>query len=200
VTRLRDQLTLLLLFACQRAPRPAAGGGATAVREVVPESTPVAPVPSDSTAALQQARDSAIATYVAAREQFGTTQGRIRAALGAPDSVEATPFQNPHDSTQTDTVIRLYYPGVTLGLYRVALSGTDLLGEVILSRQRGVPPLGVGIGSTRGQLEAAFGPPSEEGHDEAGHETVEYVRELEGVTFVLDKGVVSRIEWTGHVD
>ena len=200
MTRLRDQLALILLLACQRAPRPAAGGGATAVHEVPPESARVAPAPLDSTAALQQARDSAIAAYVAAREQFGTTQGRIRAALGTPDSVQATPFQNAHDSTQTDTVIRLYYPGVTLGLYRVALSGTDLLGEVILSRQRSAPHLGVGIGSTREQLEAAFGPPNEEGQDEAGHQTVEYVRELAGVTFVLDKGVVSRIEWAAHVD
>ena len=200
MTRLRDQLTLLLLFACQPAPRPAAGGGATAVHEVLPDSAAVAPAPSDSTAALQQARDSAIAAYVAAREQFGTTQERIRAALGTPDSVQATPFQNRHDSTQTDTVIQLYYPGLTLGLYRVALSGTDLLGEVILSRRRSAPPLGVGIGSTREQLEAAFGPPSEEGQDEAGHETLEYIHELEGVTFVLDKSVVSRIEWTVHVD
>src|SRR5437870_12777127 len=87
-----------LLVACQRAPRRAAGGGATAVHEVPPESARVAPAPLDSTAALQQARDSAIAAYVAAREQFGTTQGRIRAALGTPDSVQATPFQNAHDS------------------------------------------------------------------------------------------------------
>jgi len=201
MTRPRGPLTLLLLLlACNRAPQPATGREPSMAPHLSSESTPVAPALLDSAVALQDARDRAVATYVAAREQFGTGEARIRAALGTPDSVQLTPFQNRHDSTQTDTVIRLYYPGVTLGLYRVAASGTDLLGEVLLTRERGKHPLGIGIGSTREQLETVFGPANEEGHDDAGHETLEYLQEGEGVTFVLDRGAVSRIEWTGHVD
>ena len=201
MTRPRGPLTLLLLLlACKRAPQPATGRESSAVPHLPSESTPVAPTLSDSAVAPQDARDRAVATYVAAREQFGTSEARIRAALGAPDSVQLTPFQNRHDSTQTDTIIRLYYPGVALGLYRVAASGTDLLGEVLLTRERGKRPLGIGIGSTPEQLEAVFGPPTEQGQDDAGHETLEYLHEGEGVTFVLHKGAVSGIEWTGHVD
>jgi hypothetical protein len=189
---------LLVLVACRQARQPATGREPGA--ELPPDSTPVAPVLLDSTVALEQARDSAVATYVAAREQFGTSEARIRTTLGTPDSVQVTPLPNRHDSTQTDTVLRLYYPGVRLGLYRVGLTGTDLLWEVLLSRQLGKRSLDIGIGSTREELEAVLGPAPEQGHDDAGHETLEYRHEGGGVTFVLDRGAVSRIEWTGHVD
>jgi hypothetical protein len=199
--RPRGLLSLLpFLLACRQAPQPATGREPSAGAELRPDSTPGAPVLLDSADALQQARDRAVATYVAAREQFGTTEGRIRTALGTPDTVQVTPLPNRHDSTQTDTVIRLYYPGVKLGLYRVALTGTDLVWEVLLSRQLGKRPLDVGIGSTREQLETVFGPATEPGQDDAGHETLGYLHEGEGVTFVLDRGAVTRIEWTGHVD
>ena len=201
MTTPRGLLSLLLLvLACREAPQPATGREPSTVPDLPPESTSVAPAPSDSTAALQEARDRAVATYVAAREQFGTSERKILTALGPPDSVRLTPLLNPHDSTQTDTIVRLHYPGIRLGLYRVAASGTDLLWEVLLTRQRGKRPFDVGIGSTREQLEAVLGPATEEGRDDAGHDTLEYLREGEGVKFVSDRGAVSRIEWTGHVD
>ena len=191
---------LLLLLACRRAAEPATGREPGVGRELQPDSTPVAPALLDSTVALQEAHDRAVAIYVAAREQFGTREPRINTALGTPDSVQLTPVRNRHDSTQTDTIVRLYYPGVTLDLYRVTQSGTDLLWHLVLSRQGAKRPLGVGIGSTREQLEAVLGPPTELGKDDAGLETLEYLHEGEGVTFVLDRGAVSRIEWIGHVD
>src|SRR6266581_385854 len=90
----------------------------------------------------------------ASGEQFGTTEREIRRILGAPDSVNATPFQNLHDSTQTDTILRFYYRDLILGLYRVTQARSDFLLQVILSGAGRRLPFGIGVGTNREQLVA----------------------------------------------
>ena len=194
-------LVVLLVLACKRVPRPASEQAADRLHLKESESGSQTTVASDSSTA-PPARDSALAAYLAARGQFGANEQAIRAAVGAPDSMEAMAFQNMHDSTQTDTVIRLYYPGALFVLYRVTLTHEDMLGQVILTRSRGSRPLGIGVGSTRDELQAVLGPPTEASQDDSVLAALDYERpySLARIRFVLEGNRVSRVEWLLEID
>src|SRR2546426_8655367 len=71
----------------------------------------------------------AVTRFLNAGQNFGTTENAIRAHLGRPDSVVLSPILNAEDAQQADTLVRLYYPIRTFGLYRSTLSHRDTLSE-----------------------------------------------------------------------
>ena len=147
-------------------------------------------------------QDTIIPVLLATGREFGTTEQETRQFLGAPDRVTAEPFQNQHDATKTDTIIRLYYRDLTLALYRVTESRADILLQVILSRAGRRIPFGIDIGTRREDV-VAIQAPTREGHDDEGLETLEYHGPMERpgiVRFVLRRDRVQRIEWVYFID
>jgi hypothetical protein len=152
---------------------------------------------------LTNSQDTVIATLLLAGQQFGTTEQQIRQRLGRVDSVRATPIQNRYDSTQTDTVVRLFYHDLTLGLYRVAKGHRDILGHVILSGIGHRIPFDIGVGTDRRRLLALLGKPPAILVDDEGVETLEYQGPMEDpskIRFVLRNERVRRIEWSYYIE
>jgi hypothetical protein len=135
-------------------------------------------------------------------EQFGTSEHDIRKRLGEPDSINAQPFQNRHDSTQTDSILQLYYSDLTLGLYRVVTENVDLLLQVTLAGTGHPLPSVIGVGTDRERLVSHLGRPSAVFLDDADREILEYLdpEDLGRVRLTLRDGRVERIEWSYYVD
>lgn len=148
------------------------------------------------------AQDTITPVFLAAGRQFGTTERAIRRMLGAPDKVSAEPFQNQHDSTKTDTILRLNYRDLMLALYRVTESRSDFLLQVILSRAGRRLPFGIDVGTKRDEVVTILGP-MREVLDDDGLETLEYQGPMEHsgiIRFVLRRDRVHRIEWSYFID
>lgn len=197
----RAVLLPLLLVACGSDQKPDAAQ--TVVRPNPPSLDTTTPaLGTADSLPPPTAHDTVIPAFLAAGRQFGTIEREIRPILGAPDSVSAEPYPNQHDSTQTDTILRLYYRDLTLALYRVTKSRGDILLQVILSRAGRRLPFGIDVGTKRDEVVAILGP-TREGLDDAGLETLEYEGPMENpgiVRFVLRRDRVHRIEWSYFID
>ncbi len=193
-------LLSLLLVACGSGEKSDAAQ--TVVQLDRPRLDTTTPASGADSVAPPAPEDTALSALLAAGEQFGTTEREIRRILGAPDSVNATPFQNLHDSTQTDTILRFYYRDLILGLYRVTQARSDFLLQVILSGAGRRLPFGIGVGTNREQLVAIVGP-GKEGLDDSSVETLEYggpTDDSSMIRFYLRKDRVQRVEWTYFID
>jgi hypothetical protein len=188
-------LLCALLVACGAEQKPAAAPPSldTTLQVVTSESLPPPPPPLE---------DTITAALLAAGRQWGTTERDIRRILGTPDDVTTEPFQNQHDSTKTDTILRLKYRDLTLALYRVTESGKDILLQVILSRAGRPLPFGLDIGTRREDI-VALRAPTGESLDDERLETLEYQGSMESpglFRFVLRRDRVQRIEWAYFID
>lgn len=199
MARRRPELLLCaLLVACGAGEKPDAAQ--TVVQETPPPDTTTPLVAAESLPPPPR-QDTIVPVLLAAGRQWGTTERAIRRILGAPDDVSAEPFQNQHDSTKTDTIIRLKYRDVTVALYRVTESRADILLHVLLSRAGRRLPFGIDIGTRRDDVVAILAP-TREGLD-GELETLEYQGPMDSpgvVRFMLRRDRVQRIEWVYFID
>jgi hypothetical protein len=153
----RALLLTLLLVSCGPGEKPDA---AQTVVQINPPffdtATPAINAADSLPPTIPQ--DTILPALLDAGRQFGTTEREIQRILGEPDSVSATPFQNQHDATQTDTILRLYYHDLTLALYRITQGRGEILVQVILSGAGRHLPFDMGVGTNREQLVAVVGP------------------------------------------
>jgi hypothetical protein len=196
----RTLLLAFLLLACGSDPKPDAAH--TVVQQGQPSLDTTTPAPTLDSLPPPTPQDTITPALIATGREFGTTEREIRQFLGAPDRVTAEPFQNQHDATKTDTILRLYYRDLTLALYRVSESRADILVQVILSRAGRRIPFGIDIGTHREQVVAILAPTREVLGDDR-LETLEYQGPMEHpgtVRFVLRRDRVHRIEWSYFID
>ncbi len=196
----RTLLLAFLLVACGSDPKPDAAQ--TAVQQGQPSLDTSTPAPALDSLLPPTPQDTIVPVLLATGREFGTTEREIRQFLGAPDRVTAEPFQNQHDATKTDTILRLYYRDLTLALYRVTESRVDILLQVILSRAGRRIAFGIDIGTRREQV-VAIQAPTREVLDDEGLETLEYQGPMDHpgiVRFVLRRDRVHRIEWSYFID
>jgi len=198
--RAPNLLLCALLVACGSEQKP------DAVPAVVHETPPpdtTTPIIAAESLPPPPPEDTSLRVFVAAGRQWGTTEREIRRRLGGPDRVIAEPFPNQHDSTKTDTIVRLVYRDLTVVLYRVTESGSDLLLQAVLSRSGRPLPLGIDVGTRKAEVVEILGS-TREGLDEDENETLEYrggPMESPGVVrFVLRRDRVQRIEWVYFID
>jgi hypothetical protein len=186
---LRSSPRLALLVAALAAP---------ACRPV-----PAVPAAASSSVAPQLEEESEVARYLRdALPELGVTRADIAALLGGPDSVSVTTVANRHDPAVTDSVLTLFYDGLSAVVYRAGYDGKEMLAALEITQSRHLrSPAGAGIGATAEDVIAALGRP-DSGSDEyleftcaecliAGHETVR---------FVLSRGAVARIEIRHWID
>ena len=195
---LAPTLLLAFLLACGSGEQPHTPQ--TVAQQTPAPDTTTALVAAESLAPLPG--DTITPVLLAAGRQWGTTEREIRRALGTPDDVTTEPFANQHDSTMTDTIIRLEYRDLTVALYRVTESRAEILLQVVLSRAGRPMPFGIGIGARRDDVVAILAP-TREGLDDERLETLEYQGGMESpgvVRFVLRRDRVQRIEWVYFID
>lgn len=128
---------MLLLAAC--AERSALPGPATPAHA------------APATASLQTLIDDTLEAPSSAALE------RVLALLGSPADGEQSPAVNLHDPARTDRVHRLAYPGVrVVVLEAVALERSFLL-ELEVTAGGYTSPEGIGVGSGRDEVVAAYG-------------------------------------------
>lgn len=189
---------LVLLVACSPGEKADVPQTVVQLDQPPAETTPVVaeslppPPPADTITPV----------LLAAGRQWGTTEDEIRRSLGAPDEVTLEPYPNQHDTTKTDTIVRLMYRDLTVALYRVTESSADILLQVVLSRSGRGLPFGIDVGTRREEV-AAIRAPTRESLDDDRNETLEYQGSMESpglVRFVLRRDRVQRIEWVYFID
>jgi len=186
-------LLCALLVACGAEQKPDAPQSVVQAAPPAPDTETPAPAPP---------QDTITPALLAAGRQWGTTEGEIRRTLGAPDDVTAEAFQNQHDATKTDTILRLKYRDLMVALYRVTESRADMLLQAVVSRAGHRLPFGIDIGTRREDIVAILAP-TREGLDDDRLETLEYHGPMESpgmVRFVLRRDRVQRIEWVYFID
>ena len=196
----RAFLLPLLLFACTPGEKPDAAQ--TVIQQPPPPLDTTTPIVAAESLPPPPQEDTITPVLLAAGRQWGTTERAIRRTLGAPDRVSAEPFQNQHDSTKTDTILRLVYRDLTVALYRVTDSRADILLQVVLSRAGRRLPFGIDVGNRKEDVVAILGA-TREGLDDDKNETLEYQETMESpgvVRFVLRRDRVQRIEWVYFID
>ena len=111
------------------------------------------------------------------------------------------PVANRHDPEQTDTLRSLIYDGLTLMFYDVT-GGAALLQEVAVTGPGYETNEGIGVGSTRVEVEAAFGSPVQTADGDPVYELFEGPEDPTGtyvrVTYEGERATALR--WQFYVD
>jgi hypothetical protein len=115
MNRPRARLTFVLpvlLVGCGSDRKP--DSAQTVVQQGQLSLDTTTPTPAVDSVPSSTPEDTVIPRLLATGREFGTTEQEIRQFLGLPDRVTAEPFENQHDATKTDTILRLYYRDLTL--------------------------------------------------------------------------------------
>lgn len=92
---------------------------------------------------------------------LGSTRAALRKAIGDPDSVRARSVPNPHDAAVTDSVLTLYYPGLSAQFYRAGYDGRELLSSLTISDDRYLRPESpLRLGMAADEVRLVLGEPS----------------------------------------
>ncbi len=189
-------LCISLLTSCEAQGRRPRGDSSKAV----PDASGTG-VSKDAPDALRIPVDSARTLMLMAAPWFGSTEEEIRLRLGPPEAVRLDPPFG-HRAESGDSVVRLEYPGLSIGLYRVLPERRDLLGHVVLSDSSWPNPfLVVRVGASPDAVRAALGTPDVRQDDE--NEMIwEYSagENDETIGFRFNGKRLSRIEWTLYID
>jgi hypothetical protein len=186
-------LVAAALVACA-APKQEAAGGSPFHREVPPTAdTTTSPLPSTT--------DSARSAYWAFVNKLDGRRGDVGKVLGPPTSSSGDTLRNVHDPTVVDSLVTLHYPGLEVQFFVGAAGGNEFPTLVSTTDSSVRLPLPVGIGSSRAELERAFGRAD---FESSRSDSVCLQFEVSGgsnqLVFLLLNNTVRRIEWSYYVD
>jgi hypothetical protein len=186
-----------LTAACRGSERkPATDTTAVQVEPPAPESLPAGPLSST---------DSARFHYWQFAGRFGESRAALVAKLGTPTSTTSDTLRNQHDPTVVDSLVTLWYAGVSVRFF-VGSSGNEFPLAVSVTDSSIGLPLPVGIGSPRSAIDRSFGAPDYEKR-RGDSLLAQFVVPSAGISpgdneliFVFVGGTVRRIEWVYYVD
>lgn len=152
------------------------------------ERLPAAPAtPPPRSAAVAHLIDKAL------RTDGSISRPELVHRLGLPlqTTVEAIP--NQYDSTRTDTVRTLVYPGLQAMLYET--SPRTFLIRIVLTDERYVSPEGLRVGMLPQQVVSTIGPPT--AHDQRAGELIYAEHDTMPTALILKvrRGHVTQIAW-----
>lgn len=126
------------------------------------------------------------------------TPSGLRSEFGAPDSTHARPTPNRHIPGQTDSIVTVYYPGLTVEAYRTAdarelVQRVDVLANRWLRRAPG-------IGAGREEVGGALGAPTEQSDSTLAYLCMQCGPVEEPITFFFADDRVRRVRFAFYVD
>jgi len=197
----------IVLAACTRGSGQR-NAGADSAASVAPDVEMGDTASSNQPVVREGASDSAVALIEGYIERFGHTRTEVHAVLGQPDSASTRATQNIHDSTVTDTVVTLYYPKLTVGLFVFPYGNGGFVTSLEVTGARPDIPFGLGVGAPCAKVRTVLGAPTQE--DSLGHRVrLSYggpgsdprdIRGPDEIRFECEAGAVSRIQWVPYVD
>jgi hypothetical protein len=126
------------------------------------------------------------------------TRNDFERRFGKPVSVSAKPFTNWHTS-ETDTVYKLVFKGLTIDLYEVARDHSIAVLRVLLTDNRWRFPMRLRIGDARQQVLQFLGNPIEDRTSEWVYVCADCVEENK-ITFGFSGDKIRTIQWDFALD
>lgn len=112
-----------------------------------------------------------------------------------PSKVEVRKQANVHYPEVTDTVRTYYCPTATIEIYESRLaSNPEIVKKVTAHRQISLP-FGIGVDSTRAQVEAALGKPTV-----ANSRGLQYAIETDSIYFSVEKEQIVKVIWSSNLE
>lgn len=71
---------------------------------------------------------------------LGGTRAELSRALGGPDSVRGRVVPNRHDGAISDSLLTVYYPGLSVEFFRAGFDGRELLSALVIVDDRYLRP------------------------------------------------------------
>jgi hypothetical protein len=182
--RIATLALVVLAASCSRAsdtpPDAAAGGDAS-------PAAAVDDVPSDLT--CETFRESVL--------RSGTDRDALHKSWGPPDSVRASTEPNRHIEGETDSLLVVRYPGLSVSL-RMPPSGRELTSHADVRDNRYLRYPAIGIGADTARVIGALGEPARRSADGFVYECG--MAAAQPITFVIEDGMVRRIDIAYYVD
>ena len=121
--------------------------------------------------------------------------------LNEPADTETDPVENRHVLGQIDTIRTLVYDGIELEFYDITDNGI-LLQEVTVDGKEYVTAEGIGVGSSRADVEAAYGSPYLAADGQPVHEITSSFDEATPTHLRVqyDGDTVTSLSWYFYVD
>lgn len=111
-----------------------------------------------------------------------------------PLKVEARKQTNAHYPEVVDTVRTYCCPNATIEIYESRLSSKSEIVQQVTSHKTNSLPFGVGVGSTRAQVETALGKATIK--NERG---LQYSIETDSISFLCESGQVTKVIWSSNL-
>ena len=108
-----------------------------------------------------------------------------------PPKVETRKQANVHYPEVTDTVRTYHCPNATIEIYESRLASNPEIVQQVTSHKPASLPFGIGVGSTRAQVEAALGKATV-----ANERGLQYSIETDSISFVSEKERVTKVIWS----
>jgi hypothetical protein len=181
------------LVACG-APKHETAVGSPSRREAAPAAeTAPGPVPS--------ATDSVRGAYWAFVQKLDGRRADVRKVLGPPASSSGDTLRNVHDPAIVDSLVTLRFAGLQIQFFVGAAGGNEFPTLVSTTDSSVRLPLPVGIGSTRAELEHAFGRADFES-SRSDSLCLQFAVPGGGnqLVFLLLNDRVRKVEWSYYVD
>jgi hypothetical protein len=127
----------------------------------------------------------------------GTDRDALSNAWGTPESVRVSTEPNRHIEGATDSLLVVRYPGLSVSL-RKPPSGRELTSHADVSDNRYLRYPAIGVGADTASVIGALGEPTRRPADGFVYECG--MAAAQPITFVIEDGVVRRIDIAYYVD
>ena len=123
----------------------------------------------------------------------GETIGKSRCE--SPSKVEVRKQANVHYPEVTDTVRTYYCPTTTIEIYESTLASTPSIVQKVTTHKQISFPYGIGVGSTRTQVEAALGKPTV-----VNSRGLQYAIETDSIYFSIENEQIVKVIWSSKLE
>ena len=113
---------------------------------------------------------------------------------GKPLKVQASKQANMHRPEVTDTVRTYYCPSFTIEIYESSWTPKRELVQKVKAHKPISLPFGIGVGSTRAQIEVALGKPTN-----ASARGLRYSIETDSIFFLVSNEQVAEVIWSSDL-
>ena len=128
-------------------------------------------------------------SYRDAGEKIGETR------CERPSKVEARKQTNAHYPEVTDIVRTYYCPTATIEIYESRLASNPAIVQKVTAHKQISLPFGVGVGSTRAQVEVALGKPTV-----VNSRGLQYAIETDSIYFLSEKEQIVKVIWDSNLE